>query len=61
MLSYHVAILLSELQYINKLGFWPLEAVLHNKYLFLKDEADTISSFLTPMLNLHPEFGPGFG
>ncbi|OJA08831.1 hypothetical protein AZE42_08942 [Rhizopogon vesiculosus] len=35
--------------------FWPLEAVLHDKYLFPKDEADAISAFLTPMLSLHPE------
>ena len=47
--------LLGELRHINKLRFWPLEAVLHDKYLFPKDEADAISAFLTPMLNLHPE------
>ncbi|KAJ8588952.1 kinase-like protein [Rhizopogon salebrosus TDB-379] len=44
-----------ELRHINKLRFWPLEAVLHDKYLFPKDEADAIAAFLTPMLNLHPE------
>lgn len=44
-----------ELRHINKLRFWPLEAVLHDKYLFPKDEADAISAFLTPMLQLHPE------
>jgi serine/threonine-protein kinase SRPK3 len=53
--SYHVVILLGELRHINKLRFWPLEAVLHDKYLFPKDEADAIAAFLTPMLNLHPE------
>ncbi|KAG2138030.1 hypothetical protein DEU56DRAFT_347536 [Suillus clintonianus] len=37
------------------LGAAPLEALSHNKYLFPKDEADTISAFLTPMLQLHPE------
>jgi serine/threonine-protein kinase SRPK3 len=29
--------------------------VLHDKYLFPKDEADTIASFLGPMLRLHPD------
>jgi serine/threonine-protein kinase SRPK3 len=28
---------------------------LHDKYLFPKDEADAISAFLTPMLQLQPE------
>jgi len=60
MLSYRIAMLVGELQleHIDKLRFWPLEAVLHDKYLFPKDEADAISAFLTPMLNLH-SFGPG--
>jgi serine/threonine-protein kinase SRPK3 len=44
-----------ELRHINKLRFWPLECVLHDKYLFPKDEADAISSFLTPMLRLYPD------
>ncbi|EPQ50731.1 kinase-like protein [Gloeophyllum trabeum ATCC 11539] len=44
-----------ELRNIQKLRFWPLEAVLHDKYLLPKEEADTIASFLTPMLRLHPE------
>jgi len=48
-------LLLGELRHINKLKFWPLEAVLHDKYLFPKDEADAISAFLIPMLDLHPE------
>lgn len=29
--------------------------VLHDKYLLPKDQADMISSFLTPMLRLHPD------
>jgi serine/threonine-protein kinase SRPK3 len=44
-----------ELRHINKLRYWPLEAVLHDKYLFPKPIADEISSFLTPMLRLHPD------
>jgi serine/threonine-protein kinase SRPK3 len=44
-----------ELRHINKLRYWPLEAVLHDKYLFPKEDADAIASFLTPMLRLHPD------
>ncbi|KAI0736368.1 kinase-like protein [Fomitopsis betulina] len=44
-----------ELRHIQKLRFWPLEAVLHDKYLLPKEEADLIASFLTPMLRLHPD------
>lgn len=44
-----------ELRHIQKLRYWPLEAVLHDKYLLPKEEADMIASFLTPMLRLHPE------
>ena len=44
-----------ELRHINKLRYWPLDCVLHDKYLFPQDEADAISSFLTPMLRLHPD------
>jgi len=44
-----------ELRHINKLRYWPLEAVLHDKYLFPKPTADAIASFLTPMLRLHPD------
>jgi serine/threonine-protein kinase SRPK3 len=29
--------------------------VLHDKYLFPKQDADALSSFLTPMLRLHPD------
>ena len=48
-------ILLGELRHINKLRYWPLDCVLHDKYLFPKAEADAIASFLTPMLRLHPD------
>ncbi|KAF9446093.1 kinase-like protein [Macrolepiota fuliginosa MF-IS2] len=44
-----------ELRNINKLRFWPLDAVLHDKYLFPRTEADAIASFLNPMLRLHPD------
>ncbi|KAK7005972.1 kinase-like protein [Favolaschia claudopus] len=44
-----------ELRHISKLRFWPLDLVLHDKYLFPKSEADSIAMFLTPMLRLNPE------
>ncbi|KAF8555448.1 kinase-like protein [Imleria badia] len=44
-----------ELRHINKLRFWPIESVLHDKYLFPKEEADGISAFLSPMLRLFPD------
>lgn len=47
--------ILGELRHINKLRYWPLEAVLHDKYLFPKEEADAIAAFLTPMLRLYPD------
>lgn len=46
---------LGELRHINKLRYWPLDAVLHDKYLFPKEEADAIAAFLTPMLRLHAD------
>ncbi|KAJ7091954.1 kinase-like domain-containing protein [Mycena belliarum] len=44
-----------ELRHISKLRFWPLELVLHDKYLFPKADADALAGFLSPMLRLHPE------
>jgi serine/threonine-protein kinase SRPK3 len=44
-----------ELRHISKLRYWPLESVLHDKYLFPRSDADALSSFLTPMLRLHPD------
>lgn len=44
-----------ELRHIQKLRFWPLDAVLHDKYLLPREQADMIASFLTPMLRLHPD------
>ena len=49
------AVIPGELRHIQKLRFWPLEAVLHEKYLLPKEEADLIASFLNPMLRLNPE------
>ncbi|KAG6330115.1 hypothetical protein ID866_8974 [Astraeus odoratus] len=46
---------LRELRHINKLRYWSLDAVLHDKYLFPKEEADAIAAFLNPMLNLSPD------
>lgn len=46
---------LGELRHINKLRYWPLDAVLHDKYLFPKEEADAIGAFLSPMLRLFPD------
>ncbi|KAI0294271.1 kinase-like domain-containing protein [Multifurca ochricompacta] len=50
-----------ELRHINKLRFWPLEDVLHDKYEFSRETAQTIASFLTPMLRLNPEKRAGAG
>ncbi|CAL1703060.1 unnamed protein product [Somion occarium] len=44
-----------ELRHIQKLRFWPLDNVLHEKYLLPKEEAELIASFLNPMLRLNPE------
>lgn len=44
-----------ELRHINKLRYWPLDAVLHDKYMFPKSDAEAVASFLTPMLHLHPD------
>ena len=47
-------ILLGDLRHINKLRHGPLDCVLHDKNLFLK-EADAIALFLTPTLGMHPD------
>jgi len=44
-----------ELRHIHKLRFWPLEEVLHDKYLLSKEESIMIASFINPMLHLHPD------
>jgi serine/threonine-protein kinase SRPK3 len=50
-----------ELRHINKLRFWPLEDVLHDKYELTREIAQTIASFLSPMLRLNPEKRAGAG
>ncbi|KAF8256547.1 kinase-like domain-containing protein [Lactarius quietus] len=50
-----------ELRHINKLRYWPLEDVLHDKYEFSRETAQTIASFLGPMLRLSPEKRAGAG
>lgn len=44
-----------ELRHIHKLRFWPLEEVLHDKYLLSKEESNMIASLINPMLQLHPD------
>ncbi|KIS68216.1 serine/threonine protein kinase SKY1 [Mycosarcoma maydis] len=44
-----------ELRHIHKLRFWPLISVLQEKYLMPYNDANELSSFLLPMLRLHPE------
>ena len=44
-----------ELRHINKLRYWPLDAVLNDKYLFPKEDAEALASFLVPMLRLDPD------
>ncbi len=44
-----------ELRHIHRLRFWPLISVLQEKYLLPFEEANKLSSFLLPMLRLHPE------
>ncbi|CAG7852501.1 Protein kinase dsk1; AltName: Full=Dis1-suppressing protein kinase [Serendipita indica DSM 11827] len=44
-----------ELRHIHKLRFWPLEDVLHDKYLLSREESKMLASFLNSMLHLHPD------
>lgn len=43
-----------ELRHIQKLRMWPLQDVLHEKYLMPRAEADLLADFLTKMLALDP-------
>ncbi|ORX93074.1 kinase-like protein [Basidiobolus meristosporus CBS 931.73] len=43
-----------ELRNIHRLHYWPLHSVLHEKYLVSRSESEQLSSFLLPMLDLHP-------
>ena len=49
------------MRHINKLRFWPLEDVLHDKYEITREVAQTIASFLSPMVRLNPEKRAGAG
>ncbi|ESK87309.1 cmgc srpk protein kinase [Moniliophthora roreri MCA 2997] len=44
-----------ELRRINKLRYWPPHAVLSEKYMMPKHEAEKLASFLCRMLELNPE------
>jgi serine/threonine protein kinase len=44
-----------ELRHIHKLRHWRLSDVLHDKYHLSRYDADHLSSFLMPMLDLNPE------
>jgi serine/threonine-protein kinase SRPK3 len=46
---------LGELRHINRLRLWPLMSVLKEKYLMEASEAETLSSFLMPMLHYYPD------
>ncbi|TIA70618.1 hypothetical protein E3P92_02548 [Wallemia ichthyophaga] len=45
----------AELRRIHKLRYWPLDRVLREKYLMSAEEANVLTSFLVPMLDLNPE------
>lgn len=44
-----------ELRNIQKLKYWKLNDVLHEKYRYSREEADEIASFLLPMLSYLPQ------
>ncbi|KAI9168455.1 serine/threonine protein kinase, CMGC [Blastocladiella emersonii ATCC 22665] len=44
-----------ELRNIHRLKMWPLPAVLYDKYHFSKADAETLASFLLPMIDIDPE------
>ncbi|KAG0368457.1 serine/threonine protein kinase, CMGC group [Mortierella sp. AD032] len=43
-----------ELRHIHKLRMWPLQDVIHEKYLMPRSDADFLADFLTKMLVLDP-------
>ncbi|TIA89001.1 hypothetical protein E3P99_02291 [Wallemia hederae] len=45
----------AELRRIHKLRYWPLDRVLREKYLMTAEEANVLTSFLLPMLDLNPD------
>ena len=44
-----------ELRHIKRLRFWPLDRVLVDKYRLPRDEAEALTEFLLPMLDMVPE------
>merc|ERR1712217_217378 len=44
-----------ELRHIKQMRYWALNDVLKQKYHMHQVEADTLASFLLPMLRLNPE------
>ncbi|KIJ42609.1 hypothetical protein M422DRAFT_141011, partial [Sphaerobolus stellatus SS14] len=50
-----------ELRHITKLRSWPLQDLLYDKYLFTREEAERIASFLLPMLRYDPDKRAGAG
>ena len=44
-----------ELRNIRKLKFWDLKSVLSEKYKMSTEEAESLASFLQPMLDFDPE------
>lgn len=43
-----------ELRHIHKLRIWPLQDVIHEKYMLPREKADFLASFLGKMLVLDP-------
>ena len=43
-----------ELKHISSLRFWALQEVLHEKYHFAREDADSIAAFLKPLLEFQP-------
>ncbi|KAJ3094608.1 serine/threonine protein kinase, CMGC group [Phlyctochytrium planicorne] len=44
-----------ELRHIHKLRYWRLNDVLHEKYHFSKEDANAISDFILPLVEVSPE------
>lgn len=44
-----------KLRNIDRLDFWPLHEVFHEKYSFGKEESRAIAEFLLPMLEPDPK------
>lgn len=44
----------AELRHISRLKYWPMKNVLTEKYLIPEEEAESLRSFLDPMLALDP-------